>query len=93
MSAVGGMLATLYERQLTGKGRLGECSLLETAVMDLGAVARRPSEADLPRLAPSLECALPAHAEEGHIFGGGVAGDAFALAPNCGRRSSGPYCF
>ena len=27
-----GMLAALYERQRTGKGRLGECPLLETAV-------------------------------------------------------------
>ena len=27
-----GILATLYERQHTGKGRLVECSLLETAI-------------------------------------------------------------
>jgi crotonobetainyl-CoA:carnitine CoA-transferase CaiB-like acyl-CoA transferase len=32
MWAVQGILATLYERQRTGKGRLVECSLLETAI-------------------------------------------------------------
>ena len=32
MWAVQGILATLYERQHTGKGRLVECSLLETAI-------------------------------------------------------------
>jgi crotonobetainyl-CoA:carnitine CoA-transferase CaiB-like acyl-CoA transferase len=32
MWAVQGILAALYERQRTGKGRLVECSLLETAI-------------------------------------------------------------
>jgi crotonobetainyl-CoA:carnitine CoA-transferase CaiB-like acyl-CoA transferase len=32
MWAVQGILAALYERQGTGKGRLVECSLLETAI-------------------------------------------------------------
>jgi crotonobetainyl-CoA:carnitine CoA-transferase CaiB-like acyl-CoA transferase len=32
MWTVQGILATLYERQRTGKGRLVECSLLETAI-------------------------------------------------------------
>jgi hypothetical protein len=32
MWAVHGILAALYERQRTGKGRLVECSLLETAI-------------------------------------------------------------
>src|SRR6516225_2181175 len=32
MWAVQGILAALYERQLTGQGRLVECSLLETAI-------------------------------------------------------------
>jgi crotonobetainyl-CoA:carnitine CoA-transferase CaiB-like acyl-CoA transferase len=32
MWAVQGILAALYERQHTGKGRLVECSLLETAI-------------------------------------------------------------
>ena len=32
MWAVQGILATLYERQHTAKGRLVECSLLETAI-------------------------------------------------------------
>jgi formyl-CoA transferase len=32
MWAVRGILAALYERQRTGKGRLAECSLLETAI-------------------------------------------------------------
>ena len=32
MWAVQGILAALYERQSTGKGRLVECSLLETAI-------------------------------------------------------------
>jgi crotonobetainyl-CoA:carnitine CoA-transferase CaiB-like acyl-CoA transferase len=32
MGAVQGILAALYERQRTGKGRLVECSLLETAI-------------------------------------------------------------
>jgi crotonobetainyl-CoA:carnitine CoA-transferase CaiB-like acyl-CoA transferase len=32
MWAVQGILAALYERQPTGKGRLVECSLLETAI-------------------------------------------------------------
>jgi len=32
MWAVQGILAALYERQRTGKGRLVECSLLETVI-------------------------------------------------------------
>ena len=32
MWAVRGILTALYERQRTGKGRLVECSLLETAI-------------------------------------------------------------
>jgi crotonobetainyl-CoA:carnitine CoA-transferase CaiB-like acyl-CoA transferase len=32
MWAVQGILAALYERQRTGKGRLVECLLLETAI-------------------------------------------------------------
>jgi crotonobetainyl-CoA:carnitine CoA-transferase CaiB-like acyl-CoA transferase len=32
LTAVEGILAALYERQRTGKGRLVECSLLETAI-------------------------------------------------------------
>ena len=32
MWAVQGILAALYERQRTGKGRLVECSLLKTAI-------------------------------------------------------------
>jgi crotonobetainyl-CoA:carnitine CoA-transferase CaiB-like acyl-CoA transferase len=32
MWAVQGILAALHERQRTGKGRLVECSLLETAI-------------------------------------------------------------
>jgi crotonobetainyl-CoA:carnitine CoA-transferase CaiB-like acyl-CoA transferase len=32
MWAVQGIFAALYERQRTGKGRLVECSLLETAI-------------------------------------------------------------
>ncbi len=47
MWAVQGILAALYERQSTGKGRLVECSLLETAIgfgsWTSAPVARRPS--------------------------------------------------
>jgi crotonobetainyl-CoA:carnitine CoA-transferase CaiB-like acyl-CoA transferase len=75
MWAVQGILAALYERQRTGKGRLVECSLLETAIgfssWTSAQMTRRPRGADPPRLAPSPERALSAHADQGRLSDGG----------------------
>ena len=71
MWAVQGILAALYERQRTGVGpprrmlALGDRDRLQ--LVDLGPVARRPRGADPPRLAPSPERALPAHADQGRL--------------------------
>ena len=71
MWAVQGILAALYERQHTGTGRLVELLSIgdrdRLQLVDLGAMARRPRGADPPRLAPSPERALPAHADKGRL--------------------------
>ena len=75
MWAVQGILAALYERQRTGVGRLVECFVVgdrdRLQLMDVGPVARRPRRADPPRLAPSPERPLPAHADQGRLSDGG----------------------
>ena len=71
MWAVQGILAALYERQRTGKGRLVECSLLETAIgFSSWTSAQWLADhrgADPPRLAPSPERALSAHEDKGRL--------------------------
>jgi crotonobetainyl-CoA:carnitine CoA-transferase CaiB-like acyl-CoA transferase len=93
MSAIGGMLATLYERQRTGKGRLGECSLLETAVgfgswtsAQWLAAHRKPTS---PGSRHRWNAPYQHMQKKARYLVAGVAGEGFALASNCGRNSVG----
>jgi crotonobetainyl-CoA:carnitine CoA-transferase CaiB-like acyl-CoA transferase len=78
MWAAQGILAALYERERTGKGRLVECSLLETAIgFSSWTSAQSLADHEEPSRrgsAPSPERALPAHAEEGRHLMVGAAG-------------------
>ena len=84
MWAVQGILATLYERQHTGKGRLVECSLLETAIASSSwTSAQWLADHQQPTggFAPSPERTLSAHADQARLSDGG-----------CRRRSDWARC-
>jgi crotonobetainyl-CoA:carnitine CoA-transferase CaiB-like acyl-CoA transferase len=70
---VQGILAALYERQRTGKGRLVECSLLEIAIGFSSWTSAQwlvDHEEPTRQGAPSPECALPAHTDQGRLSDG-----------------------
>jgi crotonobetainyl-CoA:carnitine CoA-transferase CaiB-like acyl-CoA transferase len=75
MWAVQGVLAAPLRarahRQGTPRRILATGDRDQLQFVDLGAMARRPRGADPPRLAPSLERALPAHADKERLSDGG----------------------
>ena len=90
MWAVQGILAALLRtpahRQRPPRRMLAIGDPDRLQLVDLGAMARRPRGADPARLAPSPECALPAHADQGWLSDGGGRrrGDLGALCKGFG---------